>query len=90
MKSIWKFNLPSLPGESIEMPEGAEILTVQTQGDSPMIWAMVDPQMKKENRFFVIIGTGHTIPDDGIKRNYIGTYQQMGGALVWHLFEIIR
>jgi hypothetical protein len=87
-KKIWKFPVsPNVP--VIEMPEGAEILTVQTQHGEPCIWALVNPAAKKEKRYFWVFGTGHNVPVEA-ERKYIGTFQLEGGALVFHLFERIK
>lgn len=74
--------------QSILMPKGAEILTVQTQNGIPCIWALVDIEAEKEPRVFDIFGTGHPVTFDmGVERKYINTFQLKGGALVFHLFE---
>ena len=82
-RQIWKFELDS-DGE-IQMPAGANILTVQTQNDKPMIWAIVDPQAPMETKKFTVLGTGWFVPPStGV---YIGTFQLQGGALVFHVFH---
>jgi hypothetical protein len=87
-KVIWKFELETTDNQEIEMPIGAEILTMQTQNEIPCIWALVDPKAEKETRTFEIFGTGHPIYYDmGVSRNYISTYQLHGGTLVFHVFE---
>jgi len=68
---------------SHEMPKGAEVLCVQMQGAVPQIWALVDPEMEKENRRFAVIGTGRG--RDDLSR-YVGTFQAL--PFVWHVFEI--
>lgn len=91
-KKIFKYALENTDRQQIVMPLGAEILSVQTQNDEPMIWAMVDPEAVKEERYFEIYGTGATIGDDmGVDRKFIGTYQITKGAynLVFHLFELV-
>jgi len=81
MKQIWKYKVMG----AIEMPKGAEILTVKVQDSfNVCIWAKVDPEMEKESRLFVVIGTGHSFDDTN--KEYIGTYIE--GPFVWHLFEI--
>lgn len=89
MAIIWKFPIDSgfKPDGSLilEMPQGAEILTVQVQGETPCVWAKVDPNLAKEARKFFIVGTGKTFPEGAAE--YIGTFQMNGGALVWHLYE---
>lgn len=87
MKAIWKFTLPAMSGAMVEMPQGAAVLCVQSQGDVPMIWAEVDTEAPKIKRRFFTYGTGHEMPpmsDD--PRHYIGTFQISGGALVFHVY----
>ena len=87
-KSIWKFPVDAVDLFGVEMPEGAEILSVQVQRGTPCVWAMVDPGRKKETRNFVVYGTGHPVSNSGAKK-FIGTFQLGGGDLVFHLFELI-
>lgn len=90
-KTIWKFKLETTDNQEIEMPIGAEILTVQTQGENPYLWALVDPEAEKETRTFEVFGTGHPIHCDmGVSRNHISTYQLQGGSLVFHVFEYTK
>jgi len=94
MKTIWKFST-LIEGQfkekfTLQMPIGAEILTIQTdeKNNHPTIWALVDPQAEMEDRFFELYGTGHSIHEDmGIERKYIGTYQYQRGEFVGHIFE---
>ena len=87
MKTIWKFPLSSMDVNYIKMPEGAKILTVQTQMETPCIWALVNPTAQMTQRVFRTVGTGHDLPEQN-PHNYIGTFQLMAGQLVFHLFEI--
>jgi len=84
----YKIECPAEDTFSIEIPETARILTVQTQNEQPYIWALVS--RKKENkkvyRTFRIAGTGHIINEK--ISEYIGTFQLENGGLVFHLFEI--
>ena len=88
MKAIWKFPFETTGLFTLEMPANAQILTVQTQNEQGCIWALVDVDAPYEHRVFNIFGTGHDITDDS-NIGYIGTYQQHGGALVFHLFEVL-
>lgn len=85
MKTIWKFNLVVTDRQRIEMPKGAQVLTVQLQDGWPRLWALVelDEASLTEMRTFEIHGTGNPI-DDG-ERHYIATFQQP--PFVWHVFE---
>jgi hypothetical protein len=78
---IYKYEVNNGP---IQMPKGAEILTVQMQHGKPMLWALVDIDHSNESRAIVIIGTGHDFDFPDYK--YIATFQD--GAYVWHVFEI--
>jgi len=86
-KVIWKYELPIIDFFALQMPKGAEILTVQSQKDYAFIWALVNPaEAVFEPRSFRVIGTGHEFTNSS-KCKYLGTIQEMGGALVWHIFE---
>lgn len=85
MKRIWKFEIETTDNQTIGMPVGAEILTVQTQYGKPCLWALVNPDGNKEQRHIEIIGTGNPVKE--ASRIYIGTYQLRDGALVFHVFE---
>lgn len=86
-KAVYKYDIPSFKASEIQMPEGAQILSLQVQDGRPRIWALVNPEARPKAREFMVVGTGHEIERENIR--HIGTWQQMDGALVWHLFEII-
>jgi hypothetical protein len=67
------------------MPKGAKVLTVAYQHNALCLWAEVSADAPKEQRLFLICGTGHPIPDGA---QYIGTVQDAGGSLIWHVYEI--
>jgi hypothetical protein len=71
---------------AIQMPHGARVLTIQLQHGEPMMWALVDPEAPLVTRQFVVKGTGWDVEHDALV--YVGTYQQVGGEYVWHLFEV--
>lgn len=90
MKTIWKFVLPIADECALDMPPGAQILTCQEQSGMPVIWAVVDSSAPMtERRRFRIFGTGQAFdlnwPNDSA---YVGTFQVMEGALVFHVFEV--
>ena len=86
MKSIWKFPLQVMDSQEIEMPSHAQVLTVQVQGEQPCLWAIVTPYAPKVTRTVRIYGTGHPAPDDLSRADYVGTFQLMGGGLIFHVF----
>lgn len=86
MKTVYKYTIEPVPGQIIEMPEGAEILCVQTQyGDNICIWAAVDPKAPSVRRAIEILVTGGTVVS--IDGKYIGTVQLIGGTLVLHVYD---
>jgi len=84
-RTIWKYPLEATDTQNVMMPEGAEILSAQMQGNMLCLWALVNPAAPNQRREIEVIGTGHPMPD--AKRRYISTAQMHGGALVWHIFE---
>lgn len=84
MRTIWKYRLATKDRQDVLMPQGAEILTVQVQGDGePCLWTRVDAAAPQRYRRIVTCGTGHAAPD----LPFIGTYQVLSGAFVWHVFD---
>jgi len=84
---IWKYEISPYRTE-VDLPSGAEILSVQVQSGVVCMWALVNTQNKTERRYFEIFGTGNKVPVDmGIFRKFIGTFQIDGENLVFHLFE---
>lgn len=89
MKTIWKYELNICDRQTIEVPASARMLTLQTQGDSPRIWALVDTEEKESvRREFHTFLTGGILPESD-NLEYIGTYQILGGSLIYHVFEKI-
>ncbi len=87
MKTIWKFELQIEDEQFVNMPSGSKILSIQTQHDKIVFWAMVEPAMEITPVRFVIVGTGHPITDKCVNDgNYVGTVQTFNGDLVWHVF----
>ena len=90
-KSILKYTLQTTDTQTIKLPEGAEILTVQTQFGKPRLWALVDSRCELTDRVIEIFGTGHPVCcNTGINRKYISTYQLCDGDFVFHAFERIN
>jgi len=89
-KTIFKYPLTSQQTQIIQMPKGAQILTLQMQKDTPCIWALLDVDIDnpKEFRTFELYGTGHPIyPRD---RTYIGSFQVDEGHYIFHVFELLN
>ena len=85
MKQVFKYKLGVVGLQEVELPEDAQILSIQTQHESICLWALVDQDKTKEMRRITLIGTGHYLPEGD--HEFLGTVQELGGDLVWHLFE---
>lgn len=87
MRTIYKYTIR--PDQlKVEMPKGAKVLTARGQMNEICIWAEVDTEREAEQRHFEVFGTGHKMNEDmGVDRNYIGTAQLEGGALIFHVYE---
>ena len=86
MKKVWKFSLAIDDRQVLRMPVNAQILSVQAQKGSPVLWAIVDYETDViEERIFITHGTGHSVSEEA--GAYIGTYQLRDGDLVFHVFE---
>ena len=97
MRIVYKYPLKVEDYQVVTMPKGAQILTVQTQREEPCIWALVDTEndpeeryfrIAEEKRYFRIAGTGHPIRLKDKLLRYVGTFQLIGGDLIFHVFEI--
>jgi hypothetical protein len=83
--TIWKFYAPIDDKIAIAMPADAKILSVQTQDETPYIWALVDQKKQVVMRAFAWRGTGH--PADNLTHEmFVGTIQL--DMLVFHLFDL--
>jgi len=84
METIYKYELDVfLDEQTINMPDGAEILTIQTQNGRGQMWVKVDPHNPLVSRRFKTFGTGQELSGD----TYVGTYQIQEGRFVFHVFE---
>lgn len=86
-REIKEYILEILPYNTVEMPVGAKILTVQSQYDVPRIWVEVDTDQYLVEYNFVTFEAGTVISND-FTGTYIGTYQVGLGTNVYHLYLI--
>jgi hypothetical protein len=83
MLTIWNFEIARGYNE-LNIPHGAQALTVQMQGGRMQLWMLVDPnQPMIERRAFSVYGTGHAVPNT--PGRYVATIQI--DALVFHVFD---
>lgn len=87
-KTVWRFALPIQDRVVLQMPVGAEMLSVGPPriGSALDLWAIVSPDNPRTGRCFAIVGTGNPLPDE--PHAYIGTTSSHGAALIWHVFDL--
>jgi len=85
MKTIHKYPLVVQDNNPVLMPDEAQVLCVQMQNGGPCLWALVETDLPKVVRNFLIYGTGH--PVSKAQQSYVGTFQMHDGNLVFHVFE---
>jgi hypothetical protein len=82
--TVWKYELVVDDEQTITLPHGAVVLTVQAQHGVPVLWAHVDPMVVfKRDVLIQTRGTGHNAYGVG---EYVGTYQLEDGRFVGHVF----
>lgn len=92
MKTIYKYTLNVEDEPVLLMPEGAQILSVNTQlirgTETLCLWALVNPEGREEARYFRIYGTGNPVNVSGLANSkFLGTVSMREGAMIWHIFE---
>lgn len=83
---ILKYPLMVQDIQEIEMPSDSNILCVQAQLDTPVIWAEVQDEDNMTKIKFLTVVTGITMPAIQCTKNYIGTYQLHGGKFIGHVY----
>jgi hypothetical protein len=84
--TIWKYPLAITDRQTITMPRNAQLLTVQTQEGSLVLWALVRPEETGVGREIAIYGTGNPMPP--YPGEYVATFSSHSNALVWHVFDL--
>lgn len=82
---IWKFPLQVVDCQRITAPRGIKPLCVQMQNGIPCLWAVVDQRKDTVEHEVWIHGTGHDV-SPAVVDHYVGTFQMMNGAVVFHVF----
>lgn len=87
--TIWKLTLTKSE-QTIELPQGAHVLTVREQGENICLWVKVNPAAPVCPRRFFVCGTGHDMPPEAARGEYLGTAMLQGGGLVLHVFGAVN
>jgi hypothetical protein len=83
---VYKYPLELCARQTIHMPKGARILSVQVQRERICMWALIDPYAANEEREFYVVGTGQLLSEMPPPLEFLATVQMDRGALVWHVF----
>lgn len=86
-RAVYKYLLQVANSQTLMLPEGAQILSVQEQHGDVQLWALVDTSRELTPRYIAIHGTGHEVYDGDL--THISTFQMRGGSLVFHAFEFL-
>lgn len=86
MRTIYKFTAQVADSFEINVPQFSLFRHVERiRALELSFWFEVDTEVSTSTKYkFWVFGTGHEIPEDGIRRTHIKTV--MDGALVWHIF----
>lgn len=85
--TIWKYILNAGQVNNIDIPLGAEVLSVETQGDDIVLYALVNSVEKSKQQIEVrAYGTGHDIDVNLSDYNFLGTAKLHNGSLMFHVF----
>ena len=88
MRTVWKYDIPKEQDFHINLPKGAEFLTIALQGTEPKMWFLVNDKKELfETRHFKLIGTGIPI-DESLNLQYLGTFLVWNDTIVIHVFEV--
>jgi hypothetical protein len=85
-RTIWKYPLELKDEQILQLPSRSKILTVQIQNGKLQLWALVNPELPKKQKYIYIYGTGHKISNAN-QLEYISTIQIKDGSLIFHIFE---
>lgn len=88
MVNIYKYILNVADIQTIVVPKGSTLLTVQKQQARMAVWYLIDTEeLLTDVWTFFVCGTGNPVEDHRVcKKNYISTVQLYDGDLVYHIF----
>jgi hypothetical protein len=86
-KKIYKYVIPTTDESELQLPAGAQILSVMEQGNGIVLYAIVNTSVEVTKTVSVrVVGTGHRIDFDLNEYKFIGTVSLHGGVLMFHVF----
>lgn len=92
-RRVVKYELDITDKQTIDMPDGAEVLSIQEHRGKLVMWALACDFEDIYPRTFYVVGTEEPLPDYSddywCSVVYCATVQGKGGRLVWHVFTEI-
>ena len=75
MNKIYKYPLGVLETQTLDLPEGAQIIRVDTVDGQLFLWAIVntDPEVKKVTRYLEFYKTGQPFTSNASDLFYLGS-----------------
>ena len=86
-KKIFKYVIPVTDESELQLPAGAQILSVMGQRNEIVLYAIVNTSIDVVKTVSVrVVGTGHMIDFDTNEYKFVGTVFLHSGALMFHVF----
>jgi hypothetical protein len=94
---VYKYAIPEPTGTGrafIDLSASAELLSVAFQGDTLVVWALIDPAFEPEPgyavegpRRLIVANTGQPIPGFPDGARFLGTATHPESGIVWHVWD---
>ena len=88
MRRIFKYPMKVQDWQVLTLPKDSRIISTIEQNNTVMIYAIVNPEEKEEEKYNIrIAGTGHPIHEKDVEgMTFLGTVIFGELPLVWHVF----
>ena len=85
---IYKYKLnPFLLNNTFKIPQNGKIISVESQKDNIVIYALVDETEVRTREIDIkVFGTGHKIDVDILTYTFLGTVKMYNDDLIFHVF----
>jgi hypothetical protein len=86
---IYKYSLASKGSVHVDLPVGAQVLSVCEVAGELVVYAAIDPNTSNtEVHIFYVVGTGWPLAHEvaTVDNRFVGTVP-MSDGLVWHVFH---
>lgn len=85
MKTIWKYPIEITDTQKITVPGIRRFMNLLVNNGVPCLYYLVDTRSEHRDVTICIYGTGS--PIEGVAGEYLGSFNQSGFSLVWHVFQ---